>query len=621
MGVEISRPKTVSTSQVRSKRGVQKAGRPTPEIQAQRVPEISIQTTSEGIYFGPHNGGFGKFLYAPHQSEDTQRRSDEQESEGTSVVIYDLAQPEDVQGNRVNIFSKLDELRKHTENSSNHTSSRLLFLNGFVDPSWLSYIAAQYDVDPEFFHRHLDLSSTLSAGVGRYTYLPHLPASAEMFQLRIITVGEWDTSLSGLSVKALRNECQASMSDYLDRLEKRQDTTPGQSMVRRFHVYNQKFFSMEQLISVVVSRQARHWTAVIWSDSGADLNESKYGPWHDPQRKLPQTTIFHPISQHRSRIVVKGPPEHEGASASDSYSTQHNLSQSATQLSKDYGRSLEPELMSSSPLYALQEVLSFSVAAECQFLHLMELQVGSLTETGGDQSISELLLLKNIVEDHRSAFQDSFDSIKALGGIEASSPVSGLSSTNPSNRKSDKKRPSQSRPSTSSSNRKSDKTHSSESRPPTNSNNRRSDKTHSSQSQPPKIEASTTHLLGNYESTLRRLKTLSDRCSEGITMSLDQAMYREGQKSTEQAESFGKLTALAFFFATLSFTTNFFGMIIRELSQSKLSIWVWLILTVPVLGISVAVALEPEQRLEAVQNLVRNRKIPFVAQTARHLEE
>ncbi|KAI9694973.1 MAG: hypothetical protein M1822_000590 [Bathelium mastoideum] len=551
MGPASRRPNTASTNQATPDRSVQEVEKLTPETYARRVQQFSRQTASEGIYSGLHYGEFGEFLVAPYRPQGTQRRSNEQESEGTSVVVYDLAEQGD---NRVKIFSKLDELRKDTEDSLEHTSSRLLFLNGFVHPSWLSYIGSQYDIDPEFFYRHLDLSATLSTGIGRYTYLPHLPASAEMFQLRIINIGEWDTSRSGLSVNALRKKCQASMSTYLERLKKRQ-INPGQSMVRRFFVHNQEFFSMEQLISVVVTRQDGHWTAVIWSDSGADLNKSESGPWLDSQRELSHTTVLHPIFQHRGQIAL------EETSASDFNSTQaggtntssqeHIFSQSATQLSKNYGRLLKPELMSSSPLYALQEVLSFSAAAEWQFLNLVEQQVVSLTKPGGDQSISELLLLKNIMEDHRSAFQDSLDAIKALRGIETSSPVSGLSLTNSSDRKSGKMPSSQ------------------------------------SQSQPTKIEAPTIHLFRDYDHILGRLKTLSDRCSDGITILSNQAMYRESQKPTEQAESFGKLTALAFFFATLSFTTIFFGITVRELSQSKLGIWVWLILTVPVLGISV----------------------------------
>ncbi|KAI9708154.1 MAG: hypothetical protein M1820_004108 [Bogoriella megaspora] len=92
------------------------------------------------------------------------------------------------------------------------------------------------------------------------------------------------------------------MSAYLDRLKKRQEIAPGQSMVRRFFVHDQEFFSVEQLISVVVTRQDRHWTAIIWSDSGAELNECEYGPWLDSQRKLSWTTILHPVFQHRAEL-------------------------------------------------------------------------------------------------------------------------------------------------------------------------------------------------------------------------------------------------------------------------------------------------------------------------------
>ncbi|KAL7954778.1 hypothetical protein V8C34DRAFT_293430 [Trichoderma compactum] len=42
---------------------------------------------------------------------------------------------------------------------------QIVFIRGFISPSWVSAIGSKYDIDPEFFRRHMDF---LSASIDRH---------------------------------------------------------------------------------------------------------------------------------------------------------------------------------------------------------------------------------------------------------------------------------------------------------------------------------------------------------------------------------------------------------------------------------------------------------------------
>lgn len=62
----------------------------------------------------------------------------------------------------------------------------------------------------------------------------------------------------------------------------------------------------------------------------------------------------------------------------------------------------------------------------------------------------------------------------------------------------------------------------------------------------------------------------------------------ESREAIDQAKRMGKLTFLAFIFVPLSFTTSFFGMNVKELDAKKVSIWMWLVVSVPILGLALS---------------------------------
>ena len=64
---------------------------------------------------------------------------------------------------------------------------------------------------------------------------------------------------------------------------------------------------------------------------------------------------------------------------------------------------------------------------------------------------------------------------------------------------------------------------------------------------------------------------------------MNRAVVAESRKLIDQAESLKRLTLLATFFIPLSFTTSLFGMNFEELGQGHLHVWLFAVVSAPVL--------------------------------------
>lgn len=103
-------------------------------------------------------------------------------------------------------------------------------------------------------------------------------------------------------------------------------------------------------------------------------------------------------------------------------------------------------------------------------------------------------------------------------------------------------------------------------------------------------------------------KTLITRCNDSISLIQAVTTVRQAERAMEESRSLKRLTILAFFFVPLSFTTGLFGMNFKELADqngNRLSIWVWVIVAIPLTLISL-VPLLPATHM-ALQALSRRR--------------
>jgi hypothetical protein len=210
----------------------------------------------------------------------------------------------------------------------------------------------------------------------------------------------------------------------------------------------------------------------------------------------------------------------------------HNFPQSASLMSVNYGRSLDMEVMSSNPFYALTELFAFTAFSEVQFLNMIE---AKLKQEGEFTIIDNLLYNKKVLEEHVHNIGETVSFIK----LYQENDLSRLSSL-------------------------------------------------SGEAQE-KVLASTKMLLRDFEYLHERAKQLSTYCDRGMNIVMNNSMLLESKRAIQQAERVAKLTRLAFFFIPLSFTASFFGMNFRELGTGILSIWVWFVASLPIFFISILV--------------------------------
>lgn len=323
----------------------------------------------------------------------------------------------------------------------------------------------------------------------------------------------------------------------------------------------------------------------MWLDSGKRLDRGIQGPWKrlhggaHGNRLLPsiQSRPFIALKSHQH--CVKNPVE-----------VDTDQAQAASLLHFDYGRTLDRSTMLVDPFYALHEIFEFVAASYCQYLNMLSAKTSkrSLVSSGESPwSGSDLLYEQSLLEATLRHLHD-LSAIIAVRG-NASWPhaataesnnvglvPSGVATTVPSQG------------------------------PPRRS---REDIAAAAAAS---LAADFAHLSARTERILASL-----RDAEALLM--NRAMICEAEKTMAQAQQVTKLTQLAFVFIPLSFTATLFGMNVKPFEESAtMPLWVWFAVSVPVLGLSIALMLWGEGWLRSWAALQLKRTEASAHSSGRH---
>jgi Mg2+ and Co2+ transporter CorA len=93
-------------------------------------------------------------------------------------------------------------------------------------------------------------------------------------------------------------------------------------------------------------------------------------------------------------------------------------------------------------------------------------------------------------------------------------------------------------------------------------------------------------LMVDFDELLSRALDLYERCKDGMGVMQNRAIIVESRKAIEQSERVKKLTMLASFFVPLSFSTSVFGMNFQEFGQGHLSVWLFAVVSIPIIVLS-----------------------------------
>ncbi|KAK6435186.1 Pseudouridine-5'-phosphatase [Oleoguttula sp. CCFEE 5521] len=351
-----------------------------------------------------------------------------------------------------------------------------------------------------------------------------LPSSTmNLIQLRVTTI----YSRSPLSTRSLTQAREREM-EALKRYQKRlrEKARAGESIVRRISNLDETAFSIEQSVSIsVVPRKGKGFTVLVWLDMGRSLQAGPHGPWSGDSSSMPNTNAAcEPIISHRPKLALERQRSPIVLEAS-----ADRLAQNVCHLASQYGYSQDAKLMAGDAIYSVNELFHFAANSKRQLFNLIEHSIRRASESGyqgTQESLEDLTYLKSRLDDETEYLRDILD--RLLHADDARWPSADPSATREVLR----------------------------------------------------------HLEYDHDHLLKRAETLAARCMQGINTVTNAAMHKEARKGIDQAEQTKRLTILAFLLLPLSITTSLFGMNFKEFGTGRLSIWTWVVVLIPVVGMS-----------------------------------
>ena len=454
-------------------------------------------------------------------------------------------------------------------------SGQIVFIRGFISPSWVSVIGSKYNIDPEFFRRHMDY---LSASVERHSYsFPSLSSSSNnIFRLCVSTLLHRD-NFGGQDLQSQRLNQSIELAAYKIQQLGSNRVSCGDSVVREHSTLCSSFSVIEQWISLCITKTNGSWAGkrrcyrqekhlliynpvIAWMDQGRPLEQSPPGPWTSHIESM-ATPL--PVLQHHPRMAFRTTKNrldpHANASAEVHQSTailplQYDSLIALVDLAR---RAPQDPLSMCIPLFA------HAAFSEVQFLNLMEtkiqIQINTIAEGIPADTLGTLQFFYNILNRHTQQLTDSTRALCKLAE-RSSQELDGIKPEIPMSKSAV---------------------------PPglgmgTRQQSSETETIRNVESNSCDGAFTTNGLLEDYEQLQVRCVDLSKMCTRGITLAMNKATIEESRKAIEQSERLKRLTLLATLFIPLTFTSSLMGMNIDLLGQNAVRFWWFFVLCIPV---------------------------------------
>jgi len=136
--------------------------------------------------------------------------------------------------------------------------AQVLFMRGFAPPEWLNTIGSTYRVDPEYIRQHLRFLQP-----DEQFDIPGLPSTfTNCVRLPLVTNGVRDggdtqEQLGGADMAQDRQDASMMIDMHLQKLDR--SGHGAQSIVRTLMLHNERYYSLEQEVSICVLRKGGGW--------------------------------------------------------------------------------------------------------------------------------------------------------------------------------------------------------------------------------------------------------------------------------------------------------------------------------------------------------------------------
>lgn len=137
-------------------------------------------------------------------------------------------------------------------------SGQIVFIRGYISPSWVCAIGSKYHIDPEFFRRHLDF---LSTSVHTHSYgFPSLASSSNnIVRLCVSTILHRDNYVRQ-DLPLQRSDQSTGLGRYKVQQLGSNKAFCGDSLVREYSTVCSHFSIIEQWISLCIMKRGSGWT-------------------------------------------------------------------------------------------------------------------------------------------------------------------------------------------------------------------------------------------------------------------------------------------------------------------------------------------------------------------------
>jgi hypothetical protein len=267
-------------------------------------------------------------------------------------------------------------------------------------------------------------------------------------------------------------------------------------------------------------------------DTGRPLSPEQSGPWQNTLQsnsRAGRETFLPWIQSHPFASL-------HAASMSIAHDRRPTeaMEQSASLLHLDYGKTLDSQVISQDPFYALHELFTTCAHSEVQFLNTVESKINTdmAREFMPDHNISpaNMIYFQGLLDTHAESLRRTIIALSSRDDSGWPRPKEAALRQ--------------------------------------------------------KTTSAAHTLLQDYEALLRRTDTLSNLCKARLQILLSRAGIVESNKAIEQAKVVTKLTRLAFVFIPLSFVSSFFGMNLTPFVEGPaLSLWLFFAVSAPLVGI------------------------------------
>ncbi|KAK4939444.1 hypothetical protein LTR10_020250 [Elasticomyces elasticus] len=335
----------------------------TPQNYALRIKQHAERTANLDIHSGVNYRGLAGFLNRPFAEDHRDATVDvTNPAEPPLVCVKSLVEGGRQTARSYHAVSDCATFEQDPPSLVNK-AAHLLWLQGYPAPEWINAIGAQYRVDPEFFRRHLIFLQSKD-----HHDFAEMPSSGQrMLTLRLTTICHTQFALRQTAIEAARNEATNAVRQHQQRLR------TGDSVVRKYSVFDNTIFTIDQELAIYVERKKQHngWIAIVCSDLGKDLTQGPGGlssPWLGEKPASPPAC--EPVIMHVPKLALKHPHQHRFVNVTSNGSPL--MYQNASLLADTIDLQSGGDDIYLDVREALHDVFTLIAAAENQFLTMVQ---------------------------------------------------------------------------------------------------------------------------------------------------------------------------------------------------------------------------------------------------------